>query len=94
MLDLDLARLADGRDRSPDGLEGAVWSRVEALESLRRLVRMTTRVQFLALSVALVVSVALGVTIARGLAPRTPVPAIWSDGADLAPSTLLAAPHR
>ena len=94
MLDVDLARLADGRDGSPDGLESAVWARVEALESLRRLLRLTTRVQFLALSVALVVSVALGVMIARGLAPRAPAPAIWSAATDLAPSTLLAAPLR
>ncbi len=89
MLDLDLVRLAKGHDRSPDGLEGAVWSRVAVLESLRKLLHLTARVQLLALSLALLVSLALGLSIAQDLARPSPSARISAAASDLAPSTLL-----
>ena len=90
MLDLDLARLVDGDDQFPEGLESAVWNRVAALEGARRLLRLTTRVQLLALSVALFASIALGVIVAEDIVQPAPSARISAVAASLAPSTLLS----
>jgi|GEM_PF-6269479 len=94
MLDLDLARLADGHDRSPDDLVVAVWSKVDGLEKLGRILKITTRLQLVALAAAAAVSVALGLTIAAGLHPRIASERISSASVALAPSTLLEAVPR
>lgn len=90
MLDRDLARLAAVRpDLSLAGLEQAIWSRVEGLNRLRHLERVTSGVQLLALGGALVASIAVGVAVTRPPASRQAVLRISSAAADLAPSTLL-----
>lgn len=93
MLERDLARLAaTGPDTSLAGLEQAIWSKVEGLTRLRRAERLTSRLQFVAVGVALIASVAFGMKIAGPPGVESGVTQISSAGAELAPSTLFG-PH-
>ena len=94
MLDRDLALLAAADpDVSLTGVEQAVWSKIDAIDRLQRIARMTTRVQTLALGAGLIASTALGVAAAQPSRSHNAVMQISSVAADLAPSTLLG-PRR
>jgi hypothetical protein len=93
MLDRDLAKLAaSGPDVSLAGLEQAIWSKVDLLTRLRQIERLTSRLQFLAIGVALIASLAIGMKVAGQSGLRSSVMQISSAAADLAPSSLLG-PH-
>ncbi len=93
MLDRDLAKLAaTGPDVSLAGLEQAIWSKVDVLTRLRRVERLTSRLQFVAIGVALIASVAIGMKIAGPPGAENGVTQISSAAAELAPSTLFG-PH-
>lgn len=94
MLDRDLARLATaGPDSRLAGLEEAIWSRVEGLKRLRRVERITSRAQLVALGAALIATTAVGVALAQPPRSRQAVMQISSVAADLAPSSLLGPSH-
>lgn len=90
MLDRELARLAaaDRGGRLQD-LEQAIWLRVERLKRLRRVERITSRVQLIGLGAVLIVSTAVGGAVAQAPRARPPVMQISALAADLAPSSLL-----
>ena len=90
MLDHDLAELA-GRvhDVPPQGLEQAIWCRIEVLRRSQRVERRATRFQALALVVVLGGSTTIGMALARARPASPTVIQISSEAARLAPSTLL-----
>lgn len=93
MLDRDLAKLAATEpDVSLAGLEPAIWSKVDVAAQLRRVERLTSRLQFVAIGVALIASLVIGMKIAVPPRPESGVMQISSAAADLAPSSLFG-PH-
>ena len=88
MLERDLTRLAEaGPDVSLERLEQGVWAKVDRLNRLRRLERLSSHVQWTVLAATLITTMAIGDLLAQSARP--PVLQISSAGAGLAPSTLL-----
>lgn len=90
MLDRDLAQLAAvAPEVALVGLEQAIWSKVEAMQRVRRFERLTSCVQAVALVVVLIASTTIGMAISHSRASRPEAMQISLVSTDLAPSTLL-----